>query len=69
MENDLRKEDDLMKQVPFMRGIGIGIGMGVAVGMAMRGSRKHNIQKSKVGKTLKAVTEVMQEITDAIGLS
>lgn len=58
-----------MKQMTFVRGIGLGMGMGMAVGMAMRGSRKHNLQKSKVGKTLKAVTEVMEEITDAIGLS
>ncbi len=58
-----------MKQIPFMRGIGLGIGMGVAVGMAMHSGRKHSIQKTKVGKTLKAVTEVMEEITSAIGLS
>lgn len=47
----------------------MGLGVGMAVGMAMRNSRKRSIQKSKVGKTLKAVTEVMEEITDAIGLS
>ena len=58
-----------MKQMTFMRGMGMGLGVGMAVGMAMRNSRKHSIQKSKVGKTLKAVTEVMEEITDAIGLS
>jgi hypothetical protein len=58
-----------MKQMTLMRGIGLGIGMGMAMGMAMRNSRKRSIQKSKVGKTLKAVTDVMEEITDAIGLS
>lgn len=58
-----------MKQIPFIRGIGIGIGMGVAAGMAMRNSRKSSIRKSKMGKTLKAVSDVMEEITDAIGLS
>lgn len=58
-----------MKQMSFMRGMGMGLGVGMAVGMAMRNCHKRSIQKSKVGKTLKAVTEVMEEITDAIGLS
>lgn len=57
-----------MKRMTFVRGIGLGVGVGMAVGMAARG-RRNPIRKSKVGKTLKAVTEVMEEITDAIGLT
>lgn len=57
-----------MKQIPFMRGIGLGIGVGVALGMTMNGKRKHMLAKSKVGKTIKAVSDVMEDLTDAIGL-
>lgn len=57
-----------MNKVPFARGIALGITVGVALGMTMRGKRKHIIAKSKVGKTIKAVTEVMDDLTDAIGL-
>lgn len=42
--------------------------MGVALGMAMHGKRKHVLAKSKVGKTIKAVSDVMEDLTDAIGL-
>lgn len=57
-----------MKHMTFVRGIGLGMGVGMAVGMATR-SRRNPIRKSKLGKTLKAVTEVMEEITDTIGLT
>ena len=56
-----------MKHINFMRGIGLGMGVGMAVGMASR--RRNPIRKSKMGKTLRAITEVMEEITDAIGLT
>ena len=52
-----------MKQIPFARGVGLGISVGVALGMAM-----HVLAKSKVGKTIKAVSDVMEDLTDAIGL-
>ena len=55
-----------MKQIPFARGVGLGISVGVALGMAMHGKRKHVL--SKVGKTIKAVSDVMEDLTDAIGL-
>ena len=45
-----------------------GISVGVALGMAMHGKRKHVLAKSKVGKTIKAVSDVMEDLTDAIGL-
>lgn len=57
-----------MKQIPFLRGIGLGIGVGVALGMTMNGKRKHPLAKSKVGKSIKAVADVMEDLTDAIGL-
>lgn len=58
-----------MKGMSLARGIGIGMSVGVALGMAMHGSRKRSIAKSKVGKTIKAVADVMDDLTDAIGLS
>ena len=57
-----------MKQIPFARGVGLGISVGAALGMAMHGKRKHVLAKSKVGKTIKAVSDVMEDLTDAIGL-
>ena len=57
-----------MKQIPFARGVGLGISGVVALGMAMHGKRKHVLAKSKVGKTIKAVSDVMEDLTDAIGL-
>lgn len=58
-----------MKRIPFARGIGLGISVGVALGMAMHSGRKRSIAKSKVGKTIKAVADVMEDLTDAIGLT
>lgn len=58
-----------MKRMTFLRGIGLGVGMGMAVGMATRRSRRNSLRKSKVGKTIRAVTEVMEELTDVIGLT
>lgn len=57
-----------MKQISFARSVGLGISVGVALGMAMHGKRKHVLAKSKVGKTIKAVSDVMEDLTDAIGL-
>ena len=57
-----------MKQIPFARGVGLGISVGVALGLALPGKRKHVLAKSKVGKTIKAVSDVMEDLTDAIGL-
>ena len=57
-----------MKQIPFARGVGLGISVGVALGMAMHGKRKRVLAKSKVGKTIKAVSDVIEDLTDAIGL-
>ena len=57
-----------MKQIPFARGVGLGISVGIDLGMAMNGKRKHVLAKSKVGKTIKAVSDVMEDLTDAIGL-
>ena len=52
-----------MSNTQFMRGMGIGIAVGAAVG-AMAHPRK----KSKVAKTIKAVTEVVDNLSDAIGM-
>ena len=51
----------------FVRGMGLGMGLDMAVGMVSR--RRSPIRKSKAGKALRAVTEVMEEITDAIGIT
>ena len=70
-----------MKQIPFARGVGLGISVGVAhgqmgedaLGDVMQSMAEGEIQvlvctKSKVGKTIKAVSDVMEDLTDAIGL-
>lgn len=58
-----------MKRMTFVRGISLGMGVGMAVGMATRRGHRNSIRKSKVGKTLRAVTEVMEELSDAMGLT
>ena len=53
-----------MKSMQFLKGIGVGFVVGSAIGMTTAPARKHG--KSKFGKTIKNVGEVIETITDAI---
>ena len=53
-----------MSSFNFAKGVGVGILVGSAIGMAMSPHRKTG--KSRVGKTLKSVGEVLENITETI---
>lgn len=57
-----------MSSTNFLRGMGMGIAIGTAVGMVMTPKRKHCMKKSPAGKAIRAVTDVMEELTDTMGL-
>lgn len=57
-----------MNSTNFLRGMGMGIAVGAAMGIAMTPKRKHIMKKSAAGKAIRAVTDVMEELTDTMGL-
>jgi gas vesicle protein len=57
-----------MNQTNFLRGIGFGMALGAALGMAMTPRRQNILKKSTAGKAIRAVADVMDNLTDAMGL-
>lgn len=57
-----------MSSTNFLRGMGMGLAVGAAVGMVMTPKRKHMMKKTAAGKAIRAVTDVMDELTDSMGL-
>lgn len=57
-----------MTSTNFLRGVGIGVAMGTAIGVAMTPRRKTLLKKTSTGKAIRAVADVMDNITDAMGL-
>jgi gas vesicle protein len=55
-----------MNNTKFLRGMGVGVAVGAAIGMACM--PKSGMKRSPAGKAFKAVTDVMENIADAIGL-
>lgn len=53
-----------MNKMTFVKGMGLGIVVGSAVGMVLVPKKK----KSAVGKALRAMGDVVEGITDTIGL-
>lgn len=53
-----------MNRMTFVKGMGLGLVVGSAVGMAFAPKKK----KSAVGKALRAMGDVVEGITDTIGL-
>ncbi len=56
-----------MNTTQFLRGMGVGVAVGAAISMAVT-PRAKSMRKSPAGKAIKAVSEVMDNITDAMGL-
>jgi len=56
----------MMENTQFMRGIGVGVAVGAALAVAMR--PRHKSVKSTAGKAIKAVGEVVENISDAMGM-
>lgn len=57
-----------MNNTTFLRGIGIGVAVGAAMGIAMTPRRQSMLKKSAAGKAIRAAADVMDQITDAMGL-
>ncbi len=53
-----------MNKMTFVKGMSLGIVVGSAVGMVLAPKKK----KSAVGKALRAMGDVVEGITDTIGL-
>lgn len=55
-----------MEKMDFFRGMGIGLVTGAAIGVAMM-PRKRSLRNS-AGKTIRAVGDVVENITSAMGI-
>lgn len=56
-----------MKEHEFAKGMTMGIVAGAAMGMIMAPQKKNSIQKA-ADKAMKTVGQVMEELSDEIGL-
>lgn len=58
-----------MNSMNFVKGMGIGLVVGSAIGVAVATPPKKMASgKSRVGKTLRAVGEVIENIGNSVGL-
>ncbi|MCD7753228.1 MAG: hypothetical protein LUH41_01570 [Clostridiales bacterium] len=51
----------------FLSGVGIGVAVGAAIAMSVS-PKPRCIKRSPAGKAIRAVTEVMDHVADAMGL-
>ena len=56
-----------MSNMKFLRGMGPGVAVGAAIGVAFAPKGK-SFKRTTAGKTIKAITDVVENITDAMGL-
>ncbi|MEQ2444789.1 hypothetical protein WMO64_15125 [Pseudoflavonifractor sp. CLA-AP-H29] len=56
-----------MTKHQFIAGIGMGMVAGAALGMAMTGTRKREIKRA-ADKAIKAVGEVVENLSDTMGM-
>lgn len=54
-----------MQSAKFLKGMGLGMAMGAALGAAMQPKRKS--MKTTAGKAMKAMGEMADNISDAMG--
>ncbi|MCC8063465.1 MAG: hypothetical protein LUG45_06870 [Clostridiales bacterium] len=57
-----------MTKANFLRGMGLGVAVGAAIGIAMTPKRQRLLKHTHTGKTIRAVADVMDNLTDAMGL-
>lgn len=57
-----------MTKVTFLRGIGLGMAVGAAIGVAMTPKRQRLLKHTHAGKTIRAVADAMDSLTDTMGL-
>lgn len=58
------KEGESMNKMSFLKGVGIGAAMGAAV--SMLAAPKHS--KFRIGKALKSMGDVVDNVADTLGL-
>lgn len=58
------KEGESMNKMSFLKGIGVGAAMGAAIGMIAM--PKHG--KFRIGKALKSMGDVVDNVADTLGL-
>ncbi|MCC8181693.1 MAG: hypothetical protein LIO45_01725 [Clostridiales bacterium] len=51
----------------FLSGVGVGVAVGAALAMSLS-PKPRCIKRSPAGRALKAMTEVMDHVADAMGL-
>ena len=56
-----------MSNMKFLRGMGLGVAVGAAIGVACAPKGK-SFKRSTAGKAIKAITDVVENISDAMGL-
>ena len=56
-----------MTKHQFIAGIGMGMVAGAALGMAMTGTKKREIKRA-ADKAIKAVGEVVENLSDTMGM-
>lgn len=54
----------LMNNMNFVKGMGVGLMVGSAIGMAVASPKKNG--KKIVGRALKTIGEVVEDVTDAM---
>jgi gas vesicle protein len=54
----------LMNNMNFVKGMGVGLMVGSAIGMAVAAPKKNG--KKIVGRALKTIGEVVEDVTDAM---
>ena len=55
-----------MRNMDFIKGLGVGVIAGATIGMAVVPKKKTS--KSVAGKALRAAGDIVENITDAMGL-
>lgn len=55
-----------MNSMSFVKGMGAGLIVGACVGMSMCADKK--ACKRKLGKTVKSIGEVIESVTDSLGI-
>lgn len=57
----------MLKNSDFLRGMGLGLMAGTTLGFAVAPKKKQSRMKSTAGKAIRAVGDVVEQISDAMG--
>ncbi len=57
-----------MNNMDFIKGVGVGVIAGATIGMAAAPKKKGSSSKSFAGKALRAAGDIVENISDAMGM-